>query len=95
MTNSTPIDVLDKPQREEENWDDENEEIAKQDKVSEVEPKCQKGKHKATTKGVFKAPKSRKTTSSKPSSPIASEYAPKKLKKRKTKINSFIMFSTS
>ena len=91
---SIPINALDKPLREKGNWDDEEEETVDKDKASEEEPKHQKGKHKATTfEGVFKAPKSRKTTFSNPPSPTVSEKTPKKPKKRKTKVNTFIIFS--
>ena len=65
LTEPTPINVPNKPLRKEENYDNKEEEVANKDKALEEEPKHQKGKHKAnTTKGVFKAPKSRKTISS-------------------------------
>ena len=57
MIDSIPIDVLDKPPKKEENWDDEEEEAIDQDKALEEEPKHQKGKCKASFEGVFKAPK--------------------------------------
>ena len=94
VTRPTPVDVPDKPPREEENWDDQGEEIADKDKALKEEQKGQKGKYKvATTEGVFKAPKTQKTMSSKPPSPIVSEKASNKPKKRKTKVNSFIIYS--
>lgn len=58
VTKPTHIDVPNKPPREEENWDDEEEEATEKDKALEEEPKYQKGKRKATTSKVFKAPKS-------------------------------------
>ena len=64
--------------------------MADQDKALEEEPKHQKGKHKAASEGVFKAPKSPKTSStiSKSPSPTSKKLV-EKPKKRKTKVYSF------
>ena len=94
MTKSTPIDAPNKPPKEKEIWDDEEEKVADQDKALEEEPKRQKGKCKAASKGIFKAPKGQKTssTTTKPPSPTTSKKVVEKPKKRKSKVYSINYF---